>query len=309
MDEHQIDWNLLRSFLAVVAAGSLTRAAEKLSTSQPTLSRQIAALETAVGAPLFERAARRLIPTNAGLALVEPAQRMQEAMLAAKSVVRARTAKVSGVVRLTASDVVSAYVLPEILAELARRHPEIEIELVASNRIDNLLERQADIAIRMIRPTQRTLIARRIGDWPLGLHAHKDYLASVGGRVEAVSARGYRWIGQDHDLDYIQAFRAAGFDIDKTFFGFRCDNQIVMIRAVCAGLGIGVVFMPLARRLGLVPVLPDLPRPSLPVWLTAHRELKSSERLRRVFDFLTKALTEWSSDGHRAASVARRPRS
>lgn len=294
LDERQLDWNLLRSFLAVVEAGSLTQAAQRLSLSQPTLSRQIAALEAAVGAPLFERTARRLKPTAAGLALTEPAQRMRAAVQAAGALLTQQRRGLAGTVRLTASEVVSAYVLPQVLSRLAQRHPEIEVELVASNRIDNLLEREADIAVRMVRPSQGTVITRHIADWPLGLYAHADYLASVDGTVDARRLRRYRWIGQDQDTDLIEGFAAAGLAVDRHFFGLRCDHQIVTVQALCAGLGIGVALEPVARHLQLVRVLPQLPAPSLPVWLTAHRELRASRRLRTVFDFLAEALRQWA---------------
>lgn len=288
-----IDWNLLRSFLAVVEAGSLTRAAEGLSISQPTLSRQVAALEAAVGAPLFERTARRLRPTAAGQTLVEPALRMRAAVQAASSALTRRGDELAGSVRLTASEVVSAFVLPEVLTRLARRYPEIEVELVASNEVDNLLEREADIAVRMVRPSQQSLITKHVGDWPLGLYAHPDYLASAGA-VDAAHMSRHRWIGQDRDTDLIDGFAAAGFSVDRHFFGLRCDNQIVSLQALRAGLGLGLVFTPLAQRWGLERVLPELPVPGLPVWLTAHRELRASRRLRTVFALIAEGLRDWA---------------
>jgi DNA-binding transcriptional LysR family regulator len=289
-----IDWNLLRSFLAVVEAGSLTRAAEQLSISQPTLSRQIAALEAAVGAPLFERTARRLRPTVAGQTLTEPALRMRAAVQAASSALTRRGEELAGSVRLTASEVVSAFVLPEVLTRLARRYPEIEVELVASNEVDNLLEREADIAVRMVRPSQQSLITKHVGDWPLGVYAHPDYLASVGGSVDAARLDRCRWIGEDRSTQLIDGFAAAGFAVDRGFFGLRCDNQIVTLQALRAGLGLGVAFVPLAERWGLARVLPEVPVPGLPVWLTAHRELRASRRLRTVFALLAEGLREWA---------------
>ncbi|MFD2272423.1 LysR family transcriptional regulator [Undibacterium arcticum] len=167
-DPSHTDWNLIRGFVAVVEHGSLTRAAEQLGLSQPTLSRQIAELELAVGAALFERVARGLKLTSAGDSLVDPARHMMTAARVLGMAAASQDHGLTGTVRLTASEIVSAFVLPSILAELAQRHPEIQIELVASNQISNLLEREADIAIRMIRPTQSALIARHIADWPMG---------------------------------------------------------------------------------------------------------------------------------------------
>ena len=296
-DPPDLDWNLLRSFIAVIEAGSLTRAAERLSISQPTLSRHIAALEAAVGTPLFERTARRLVPTAAGLTLTQPAQHMRAAVRAARGLVERGNEELAGSVRVTASEVVSAFVLPDVLSRLARLHPEIEVDLVAGNRMDNLLEREADIAVRMVRPTQGTVITRHLCDWPLGIYVRAEYLASVGGRVDACHLHDYRWIAQDRDTQLIDGFAAAGLPADRRFFKFRCDNQIVSLQALQAGLGLGVALVPLARRLNLVRVLPQQPMPALPVWLTAHRELRSSRRLQTVFAFVADALCAWASTG------------
>jgi DNA-binding transcriptional LysR family regulator len=299
-DPTTLDWNLLRALGAVLAQGSLTQAALRLGTSQPTLSRQIAALELAVGAPLFARGARRLIPTAQALALAEPAARMLAAAQAcalAADAARSQAGELAGTVRLTASEVVSSQVLPAVLAGLARRHPEIQIELVPSDRQSNLLEREADIAVRMLRPTQGTLITRHIADWPLGFYAHRDLLAAGGGTPTPATLNDWRWIGFDQSTQLIDGFRAAGFTVDRRLFGFRCDNQMVSLEAVRQGLGIGIVMAPLAQRSpALVRVLPELALPVLPVWLTAHRELRASARLKAVWDCLASALLGWGRD-------------
>jgi len=299
-DPATMDWNLLRALGAVLAQGSLTQAALRLGTSQPTLSRQIAALELALGAPLFERGARRLIPTAQALALAEPAARMlaaaQACALAADAAL-SQAGTLAGTVRLTASEVVASQVLPALLAGLARRHPEIQIELVPGDTLSNLLEREADIAVRMLRPTQGTLITRHIADWPLGFYAHRDLLAAAGSAPTPATLEAWRWIGFDQSTQLIDGFRSAGFTVDRRFFGFRCDNQMVNLEAVRQGLGIGIVMAPLARRSpALVRVLPELALPVLPVWLTAHRELRASRRLKLVWDLLAASLLRWGRD-------------
>ena len=301
-DPTTLDWNLLRALGAVLVHGSLTQAAVRLGTSQPTLSRQIAALEQALGAPLFERGARRLIPTAQALALAEPAARMlaaaQACALAADDV-RLQSADLAGTVRLTASEVVANQVLPGLLSVLAQRHPQVQIELVPGDTVSNLLEREADIAVRMVRPTQGTLITRHIADWPLAFYGHRDLVARsprlpVAGRPTLADLAQQRWVGFDQSTLLVDGFRAAGFEVDHRFFGFRSDSQAVNLAAVRAGVGLGIVMVPLAQRLPeLVPVLPGLPLPVLPVWLTAHRELRASQRLRTVFDFLAEALAAW----------------
>ena len=303
-DPTAADWNLLRALGAVLAHGSLTQAAVRLGTSQPTLSRQIAQLERLIGAPLFERGGRRLRPTAQALALAEPAARMlaaAQAMALAADAASSQAGQLAGTVRLTASEVVSSQVLPGLLVALARQHPEIQIELVPGDALSNLLDREADIAVRMVRPTQGTLITRHVADWPLGFYAHRDLLAAHGmpqAATDAAALAGQRWLGFDQSLQMIDGFKAAGIDIDRRFFSFRCDNQVVHLEAVRQGLGIGVVMVPLARRSPeLVPVLPGLALPVLPVWLTAHRELRASLRLQRVFDFLAQGLRAWGEGG------------
>jgi len=298
-DPNSADWNLLRALGAVLAQGSLTQAARRLGTSQPTLSRQIAALEALLGAPLFERGARRLVPTAAALALAEPAARMlaaAQAMALAADTARQQADDLAGTVRLTASEVVSSQVLPGLLAALARQHPTIQIELVPSDALSDLLAHEADIAVRMLRPTQGSLITRHIADWPLGLYARRTWLAQAGAVPTAETLAHFRWVGFDQSTQMIDGFRAAGVEVDRRFFAFRSDHQIVNLEAVRQGLGIGVVMQPLARRLPeLVPVLPGLVLPVLPVWLTAHRELRASRRLRVVWDWLAQGLADWGA--------------
>jgi DNA-binding transcriptional LysR family regulator len=297
-DPSQTDWNLIRGFVAVVEHGSLTRAAQQLGLSQPTLSRQIAELESAVGAALFERVARGLKLTAAGDNFVEPARHMMTAARALSMTTASQDHALSGTIRITASEMVSAFVLPSILAQIAVRYPDIQIEVVASNQISNLLEREADIAIRMIRPTQAALIARHIGDWPMGMYAHKSYMERIGGNVptratkDAQELTRHRWIGYDQSNQLIEGFRLAGISINRSFFAFRSDNHLVNWHALLSGMGIGISMQWLAKKHPeLIPVMTEQALPNLPVWLTTHRELKSSKKIRLVFDLLAQALT------------------
>jgi DNA-binding transcriptional LysR family regulator len=270
-----------------------------LGLSQPTLSRQIAELEKALGSALFERVARGLKLTAAGENLVEPARHMMAAARSLSMAAATQDHELKGTVRITASEMVSAFVLPSVLCDLAQLHPEIQIEVVASNQVSNLLEREADIAIRMIRPTQSALIARHLLDWPIGMYAHQAYLAklppfpSTDLTAATLQLPHYRWLGMDQSDQFIAGFRAAGIQIDRSFFDFRCDNHLVNWQAILQGLGIGIAMRWLAGRHNeLQQVLVDQALPSLPVWLTTHRELKSSKRIRTVFDFLADALLQ-----------------
>lgn len=284
-----LDWSLLQAFLGLAEAGSLSRAAPLLGLSQPSLSRQLARLEAQLGQLLFERHARGLSLTAAGQALLPAARRMREGAQELALALAAREQSLAGTVRLTASEVVSAYLLPELLLRLRQQHPEIQIELVASNEVENLLDRSADIAVRMVRPAQDLLIARKLADWPLGLFAHRSYLARRGVPTLQTMAE-HDWLGYDRSDQLLRGFAAAGFQVDREFFALRCDQQTVLWEALRAGLGLGIGLKSLAARdPELIQVLPELPIPPLPLWLTAHRELRDTPRLRVVFDAIASA--------------------
>jgi DNA-binding transcriptional LysR family regulator len=284
------DWTLLRAFLEVANSGSLSRAAVVLGRSQPTLSRQMGQLEAHLGHALFERTSRGVRLTKAGVALCAPVERMREQAQQFAFVAAGRSLTLAGTVRVTASEVVSAFVLPPFLRELREAHPEIQIELVASNTLENLLERDADIALRMLQPRQTALVARRLADQPLGLYAHRDYLRAHG-KPTVANMRQHHWVGYDRSDQMLRGFRAAGHPVGKALFGFRCDNQIVAWQAVLAGMGIGASLQRVAALSPqLLRVLPGVPIPPLPMWITAHRELRGTPRLKIVFDALAQAL-------------------
>lgn len=284
------DWSLLRAFLAVAESGSLSRAAVELGSSQPTLSRQMSELETQVGQALFERTRRGVQLTEAGEALRLPAQRMHEHARGWSLAAAGRATTLAGTVRITASEVVSAYLLPGVLRDFREAHPEIQIELVPSDKLENLLEHEADIALRMVRPTQSALVARKVVDLPMHAYAHRDYLKTHG-KPTLASLKAHQWVGFDRSDQMIRGFRAAGHRVAREFFGFRCDNQIVAWQAVRASVGIGVGLDRVAQQSPeLVRVLPEIQIPPLPMWITAHRELRGTPRLKLVFEALVTAL-------------------
>ncbi|MCB2023027.1 MAG: LysR family transcriptional regulator [Burkholderiaceae bacterium] len=296
------DWSLLRVFLAVAECGSLSRAAEALGSSQPTLSRQVTALEAQTGSVLFERSRRGVRLTEAGQALRLPAEQMRIHAREWSLTAAGRATSLRGTVRVTASEVVSAYLLPDALRALRQLHPEIQIEIVPSNTLENLLEREADIALRMVRPAQSALVARKLDELPLGLYARRDYVALRGEPTRATLDQ-HDWIGLDRSDQMLRGFRAAGFEVTREFFAIRCDNQIVAWQAVVGGLGIGVGLQCVAQREpDLVKVLPEVGLPSLPLWITAQRELRGTPRLGVVFDALAAALANPLSPADRGAT-------
>ncbi len=295
-DKVDPDWNLIRSFLAVAREGSLSGAARALNTTQPTIGRHINELEVSLDVILFQRGRDGFQLTDKGLALYERAEPMAESAIAFGRLAAGSANKIAGTVRITASEVVSAYVLPAILAELAIAEPDIEIELVGSNVIGNLLARDADIAVRMVRPTQNDLVVRHVADLPLAVCASTGYLERFGRPEVATDLLGHRLIGWDRSDEIIKGFAQFGVIIDRHAFNFRSDNQIVLWEAIKAGLGVGFAQrMLVAREAGVEQILPDLPLPALPMWLTIHEDLRTSARIRRVLDFLHPALKRYAS--------------
>jgi DNA-binding transcriptional LysR family regulator len=287
----RFDWTLMRSFLAVMDAGSLLGAARALATSQPTIGRHIAALEQELGVPLFERTGRGLVPTQAARTIVEHARDMAVGADAVARALEGAAAVVAGTVRITASETVATYLLPELVVALRAEEPGIDVEVVASNALSNLLRREADIAIRMVRPAQASLVARRLGDVEVGTYASRDYLRRRGTPRAAADLRGHDLIGLDRDETIVRGFRAAGQPIERHQFAIRTDDHVVAWQLICAGGGIGFAACYLAAREPRVQrVVPELGIAPLPMWLAVHREIRSTPRIRRAYDFLTSAL-------------------
>ena len=290
-----VDWNLIRSFVAVAETGSLSAAARRLASSQPTLGRHVSELEQALGVVLFRRGRRGYEMTDAGRALLDRGRRMVENAAAFSRLALGATEKIAGTVRITASEIVAAYVLPPLLAELAVAEPGIEVEIVASNLVDNLLRRDADIAVRMVRPSQSDLVARKIADLPLCACAALRYLDRRGRPARAEELRDHDLVGFDRGDDIIRGFAQLGVAVDRHAFRLRSDNQIVLWQAIRAGNGIGFAQRGLARSDPEVEtLLPDLALPALPMWLTMHEDVRTSPRIRRVADYLYDGLRRYA---------------
>ncbi|RWB04649.1 MAG: LysR family transcriptional regulator [Mesorhizobium sp.] len=292
----EIDWNLIKSFVAVAELGSLSAAARKLSASQPTLGRHIGELEQALGVTLFRRGRRGYELTEAGSTLFERGKAVSEQASAFSLLALGSVEAIEGTVRIAASEVVAAYVLPEMTMRLGIEEPGIEVEIVASNQVENLLRRDADIAIRMVKPAQNELMARKVCDIALCACAAKSYLDRRGRPLKPADLVDHDLVGFDRGDEIIRGFTQHGIPVTRSSFRFRADNQIVLWEAVRAGNGIGLGQEPLADRDPLIEkVLPDLPLPVLPVWLAMHRDVRTSVRIRRVVDFLHEELKRYSA--------------
>ena len=288
----QFDWRLVRSFLAALDHGSLMGAARVLRTSQPTLGRHIAELESQLGVLLFERTGRGLVATEVALQLAEAARTMASGADQLALRLAGNQSRKTGTVRITASTPVAVQLLPGILLRMRQALPDIQVELDASNTVSNLLRREADIAVRMVRPTQSSLVARKIGTVGVGAYAHRAYLARRSPLRQPTDLLGHELIGGDRQTQILDGFKAMGYAGGKELFALRTDDLIVQWQAVRAGLGIGFVADYMARtEPDIVAVLPgQLPIPPMPMWLAVHREIRGSALVRRVYDFLADAV-------------------
>lgn len=285
------DWSLVQAFLAVAEEGSLSAAARALGASQPTLGRQIRSLEQQLQAQLFTRQARGLVLTETGAALMNSARTMRDAMHEISLVAAGRSVQIEGTVRITASTMTAHHHLPAIIADIRRAEPAIAIEVVPSDSSSNLLYREADIAVRMYRPTQLDLVTQHIGDLELVLCAAKSYLAKAGPLNGPEDFGNHDFVGFDSNMAIIDGFKNAGFDVTRDFFKTRCDDHSTFLNLIRAGCGVGFsqgCIVSLDPT--LVTIETGFPIPPLPIWLTAHEAMRETPRIRRVWDMLVEGL-------------------
>lgn len=293
MTTQRFDWTLIRSFLAVLEAGSLTGAARATGARQPTLSRQVAELEAQLGTALFERTGRGVVPTAAALAIADAARQMEEGALGLERALARQRDTATGVVRVTASQVAAVWLLPPLLAEFQAAEPGIQAELVASNALSNLLRREADIAVRMVRPQQGSLVARKLAEVGVGAYAHRRYLARAGEPRRPEDLMAHRLVGYDRDETILRGFAALGLPIGREAFALRTDDHVAYGRLVAEGAGIGfLAHYTAAGEPELRRVLPQLKIPPMPCWLAVHREIRGNRVVRRVYDFLAARIPE-----------------
>ena len=285
------DWSLVQSFLAVAESGSLSAAARQLGRSQPTLGRHIQTLEASLTQQLFERHPRGLHLSQAGSALLPMAREMQQQMYQLSLQAAGQSEALAGTVRITASVFAAHYLLPPILADIRTKEPKIELELVPTDTSENLLFREADIALRMYRPSQLDVITQHIADLPLGIFAAKSYLARRGRPQNPEDLWGHDLVGYDRNDLILRSMRDMGWPAQRSAFTTRCDNQATYWQLVRAGCGIGFCQSSVARADDSVEELElGVEIAPLPVWLTAHGAMRETPRIRRVWTMLAKAL-------------------
>lgn len=287
------DWSLTQAFLATAESGSLSAAARQLGRSQPTVGRQIQALEEQLGVTLFQRAPRGLVLTEVGQKVLPFAQSLAEQAGRLSLAAESTSGTLEGTVRITASDIMATYVMPDLLRELMEAEPLIQIEVVASNDLQNLLTREADIAVRMTRPDQNDVISQKVGEVAFGLYGADSYIQKNGAPQSFEDLENHVMLGFDQSDMILRRVRDMGYEVEREAFRFRTDNQITYTNALRAGVGIGGCSHLLAKQFGgLTPVLPQMKLAPLPAYLVAHQELRTSARIRRVYDYLAKALRD-----------------
>jgi DNA-binding transcriptional LysR family regulator len=291
------DWDLFQSLHAVLEAGTLSAAARLRGLTQPTLGRHIETLEQRLGSPLFLRSPRGLQPTDLARELKPHLHDMAAAASAAVRDASGAADSLTGSIRITASEIVGAEVLPPMLTEFREAHPGIVIELMMSNIVDDLSRREADIAVRMAPPTQNALVAKKVGEVQLGFYATPEYLERHGSPMGMDDLKSHTIVGFDGPARSIRDLAGMQVPVNREIFDFRSDSDLAQLAVTRAGYGIGVCQPTIAKRHGLVRVMSNVNVFTLGVWIVMHENLRASRRMRLMFDHLVEGTTQYIREG------------
>lgn len=289
------DWNQVRAFLATAEEGSLSAAARALGQTQPTLSRQVAALEEDLGVTLFERAGRAMALTTAGLELLEHVKVMADAANRISLSASGQSQIVEGRVAITATENVASQHLPSIVKKVHAAAPNIQIDILPSNEVQDLTRREADISIRHARPEQPDLIAKLLYETRAHLYASTDYIERVGPIRRLQDLESALFIGLDRTSEMIAFMAEYGLNISPNQFRFNSPSGRVLYELVRLGLGVSILGKDAESHAeNIVPILPEIFAVPIPVWLVTHRELHTSKRIRVVYDILAEELPKFA---------------
>ena len=287
------NWNTIRAFIEVSRLGSLSAAARSLGVSQPTLTRDIQALEAVTQINLFRRTTRGLELTEHGKELVEAATQMSEGAEAFSRQAAGFSDELAGDIRISANEILGVYLLPSIIADFREKHPHVHIELLISNEVMSLSKREADIALRMFKPTQPELVCRRLPDMALGFYAHKDYIAKYGCPESVEDLKQHVLIGEDLTTNFIDGAASMGLDFVRNDFAVRTDQLLAQIALARAGAGIVGMHKRIAEQFSeLQPVMMNFSLPSLECWLVCHRDVQYNGRMRALMTFIGECFTK-----------------
>jgi DNA-binding transcriptional LysR family regulator len=286
-----LDWNQLKAFLETAETGSLSAAARKLGLTQPTLSRQVAAIEQRMGVTLFERVGKAMALTPTGLDLLHHARAMGASAEALGLAASGRSQALGGVVSVSATDTLAAHLLPPLVRQLREREPGIAIEVISSDALSDLLRRDADIAIRHVKPEQPDLIVRRIREATAYFYASEDWVKVHGHPRRAEEAAHLPFVGADRSGHFLAHLCQQGLPLSEANFSCYSNNSKANWALVRHGMGIGAMIDEIARDTpGIIRVLDDMPPVRFTFWLATHRELHTSRRIRVVFEALAQGL-------------------
>jgi len=295
----RLDWNQLRAFLETAETGSLSAAARKLGLTQPTLSRQVAAIELSMGVTLFERVGKAMVLTPTGLDLLEHARAMGTAAEALSLAATGRSQAVGGVVSVSASDAVAAHLLPPLVRQLRQQEPGIAIDVISTNALSDLQRREADIAIRHVKPEQPDLIARLIREGAASFYASQEWVKVHGHPRTGEEAAHLPFVGSDRSGRFLGYLRQHGLPLSEANFSCYADHSVAHWALVRQGMGIGAMMDEIALDTpGIVRVLDEVPPVRFPIWLVTHRELRTSRRIRVVFEALAQGLAQHHGERH-----------
>lgn len=291
-----LDWNQLRAFLETADTGSLSAAARKLGLTQPTLSRQVAAIEQSMGVTLFERVGKAMVLTSTGLDLLEHARAMGGAADALSLAATGRSQAVGGVVSVSATDIMASRMLPPLVKGLREKTPGITIEVITTDSLSDLQRREADIAIRHVKPEQPDLIARLIREVNAYFYASESWVKAHGHPHSASDAANVPFIGSDRNGEYLGMLQQLGLRVTEANFCCYASHSVVQWALARDGIGIAAMVEDVAQATpGMVRVFDDLPPFRFPIWLVSHRELRTSRSIRVVFEALAQGLMREST--------------
>ena len=293
MDWHSInfDWNHARAFLVTAEEGSLTAAARALDTTQPTLGRQVSALESALGVILFERVGKGFELTPSGTELLEYVRAMGDAAANLSLAATGQSESINGNITISATDLVAVHVLPQIIIKLTEAHPGIRVKIIASNNDSDLIRREADIAIRGNEVKQLELIAKKICEVRTHLYASIGYIAQHGIPNAPNDLNNANFICDETNV-VAELLNQSGFQLNDKNFPIRSESVVTQLELVKRGSGIALLPDQIARNEpSLKILLPNIQPYRGPLWLVVHRELRTNRRVRMVYDFLFQALS------------------
>ena len=289
----KLAWELIQSFLKVAKMGSLSKAAIALNSSQPTLSRQMATLEKHIGSTLFDRSTQGLKLTELGIKLIENSEAMQLNAEQFYRIASGATTTLAGVIRISANEVIGLYYLPEIITDFNQLYPEITVEIEISNQATSINKRDADIALRMFRPTQPDLIAKRLADIELNFVATTEYLKKHSEPKTIKQAREHKLIGNDNDLQFLAVMKQLNWPLDKSDFNLKTDFLPLQIELARQGGGITITHKKLLQRFPeLQIIMPEVFIPKIEFWQVCHADVQHNRRIRIMMDFLSDRLSE-----------------